>query len=151
MLEEYIKPPENFVASVRNGINFTVNKGPSPTEKGRLFLTWILTKVFHASEDDAENSILDGANDHGVDAILEIQGTEMNFFRIIQSKYGKSHSIDAIRAFKSKIDDLLKQKPNDLPQGRIRDILIQIKSKDWDVEAIYVTDQIIDFKNEDSF
>src|SRR5439155_1051530 len=143
--EEYIQPPTNFVTSIRNGIDETVSKGNTTTEKGYLFLKWVLTKTLHASEDDAENSILDGPNDQGIDAILEVPGTDMNFFRIIQSKYGKSHSIDAIRAFKSKVDDLLKLKPNDLPEGRIRDALIRIKSKDWDVEAMYLTDQVVDF------
>ncbi|MGQ0795740.1 MAG: AIPR family protein [Nitrosopumilaceae archaeon] len=149
--EEYNYPPENFVKSVRNGVDDAISKKQTSTEKGDEFLKWVLTKAFHASDDDAEISILDGPNDQGIDAILEIHGSEMNFFRIIQSKYGKSHSVDAIRAFKSKIEDLLKQKPNDLPPGRIRDALIQIKNKDWDVEAVYVTDQIVDFKNEENF
>ena len=49
-----MRPPDNFVESVRNGINLAISIGKTPTEKGHIFLTWVLTKVFHASEDDAE-------------------------------------------------------------------------------------------------
>jgi len=148
---QYSTPSSNFVESVRQSIENEVSKGATNVEKGHLFLKWVLTKAFHATDDDAENGILDGPNDHGIDAILEIHGSEMNFFRIFQSKYGTSHSIDAILAFKSKIDDLLKQSPNDLVEGRIRDALINIKNKAWDIETIYVTDKPIDFAEEDNF
>jgi len=149
--QEFNAPTTNFVDSVKISIENQVSKGESPVEKGRLFLTWVLTKAFHASDDDAENAILDGPNDHGIDAILEVPGTELNFFRIFQSKYGKSHSVDEIHAFKSKISDLLEEEPNDLPEGRIRDALINIKKKKWEIEIIYVTDQNIEYKEEENF
>jgi hypothetical protein len=149
--DEYNKAPENFVNSVRQSIDDYVSKGVTSTDKGNLFLKWVLTKVFHSSIDDVDDAILDGPNDLGIDALLEVQGSEMDFFRIIQGKYGKSHSTDAIRAFKSKIDELLRQKPNALPEGRIRDALINIKSKDWDTEIIYITDQVVDYENKDDF
>lgn len=76
MSSEYRKPSENFIESVKQGIEKEVSRGENSVEKGRLFLKWILTKVFHATEDDAENGSLDGPNDRGVDAILEIRGSE---------------------------------------------------------------------------
>ena len=149
--QQYDSPSPNFVESIKKSIEKEVSEASSNVEKGRLFLTWILTKAFHASEDDAENAILDGPNDHGIDAILEVPGSEVNFFRIFQSKYGKSHSVDEIHAFKSKINELLDENPNDLPEGRIRDALINIKSKNWEIETIYVTDQNVDFNEEENF
>lgn len=149
--EELSRPSSNFVVSVKNSIKNHVLQASTNVEKGRYFLEWVLTKGFHASEDDADNAILDGPNDHGIDAILEVHGTEMNFFRIFQSKYGKSHSVDEIHAFRSKINELLKQNPNDVEEGRIRDALINIKNKNWDVELIYVTDQKVDFEEKDDF
>jgi len=110
-----------------------------------------LTKAFHATDDDAENGILDGPNDMGIDAILEIRGSEMNFFRIFQSKFGTSHSIDSIEAFRSKVQTLLETNPNELSEGRIRDALIDIKRKDWEWEAIYVTDQNVSYKDSENF
>lgn len=150
-IRESNPPSENFADSVKIGIENEVSKGITSVEKGRLFLKWILTKVFHATEDDAENGNLDGPNDHGIDAILEIRGNEMNFFRVFQAKYGTSHSKDAIDVFKTKIKDLLEEKPNDLPEGRIRDAMINIKSKGWESEAIYITDQKVDFKDSENF
>jgi len=149
--QEFSAPSTNFIDSVKNSIKNEVSKGDSNVERGRLFLTWVLTKAFHASDDDAENAILDGPNDHGIDAILEVPGSELNFFRIFQSKYGKSHSVDDIHAFKSKISELLEEEPNDLPEGRIRDALINIKNKGWEIEIIYVTDQHVDYKDEENF
>ena len=149
--QEFNAPSSNFIDSVKNSIETQVSQGESNVEKGRLFLTWVLTKAFHASDDDAENAILDGPNDHGIDAILEVPGSELNFFRIFQSKYGKSHSVDEIHAFKSKISELLEEEPNELPQGRIRDALINIKKKKWEIEIIYVTDQNVEYKEEENF
>ncbi len=149
--QEHSKPSTKFVESIKHGIENEVSKATTNVEKGHLFLKWVLTKVFRATDDDAEIGILDGPNDHGIDAILEVHGTEMSFFRIIQSKYRTSHSVDAIRAFKSKMDEFGELNPNDLPEGRIRDALIHIREKKWDCEAIYVTDQKIDWKGSENF
>jgi len=149
--QEFSAPSTNFIESVKHSIENQVSKADSNVEKGRLFLKWVLTKAFHATDDDAENGILDGPNDHGIDAILEVPGSEVNFFRIFQSKYGKSHSVDEIHAFKSKINDLLEENPNDLPEGRIRDALINIRNKNWEIETIYITDQNVDFNDEENF
>lgn len=152
MLEQqFNKPSREFADSIKHSIQTEVSKGKHSVEKGNLFLKWILMKAFHATEDDADIGIVDGPNDHGIDAILEVHGSEIDFFRIFQSKYGTSHSIDAIDAYKSKITEFLEQKPNDLPKGRIRDALINIKEKGWDCEAIYITDQDIDLESEDNF
>ena len=151
MVVEYEKPTEKFVESVKKGIEEEVAKASNPVEKGHNFLKWVLTKVFHATEDDAENGILDGPYDFGIDAILEVHGSEISFFRIFQSKFGKSHSTDAIHAFRAKMDEFIQQNPNDLPEGRIRDMLINIKQKQWDVEAVYVTDQKVSYQSQDNF
>lgn len=152
MLQQEInRPSTNFIESIKQSIENEVSKATTNVEKGRLFLKWTLTKVFHATEDDAENGIVDGPNDQGIDAILEIHGSEMNFFRIFQSKYGESHKVDEIHAFKAKIKEFLEQKPNDLSEGRIRDALINIKDKGWDCEAIYITDKHVDFKGDENF
>ncbi len=76
MSYEFSKPSENFIESVKQGIANEISNGENSVEKGRLFLKWILIKVFHATEDDAENGSLDGPHDRGVDAILEIRGTD---------------------------------------------------------------------------
>ncbi len=147
----YEKPTEKFVENVKKGIENEVVKATNTIETGHYFLKWILTRVFNATDDDAENGILDGPNDQGIDAILEVHGSEISFFRIFQSKYGTSHKPDEIIAFKAKMKKFLQQNPNDLPEGRIRDVLIKIKEKNWDVETVYVTDQKINYQNEFNF
>ncbi len=151
MLVAYEKPTDNFIESVKKGIENETSKTDIPTEKGHNFLKWVLTRVFSATDDDAENGILDGKGDHGIDAVLEVHGSEINFFRIFQSKFGTSHKPDEIIAFRSKMDDFLKQSPNDLPNGRLRDLLIDINKKGWDVEFVYVTDQRTDYQSDDKF
>jgi len=151
MLVAYEKPSDNFIESVKKGIENETSKADHPVEKGHNFLKWVLTRVFSATDDDAENGILDGPHDHGIDAVLEVHGSELNFFRIFQSKFGTSHKPDEIIAFRAKIQNFLELNPNDLPNGRLRDVLINIKSKGWEVEAVYVTDQQVDFKSDDNF
>lgn len=147
----YEKPTEKFTESVKKGIENEVEKATNTVEKGKYFLKWVLTRVFNATDDDAENGILDGPNDHGIDAVLEVHGSEFSFFRIFQSKYGTSHKPDEIISFRTKMDEFLQQNPNDLPEGRIRDMLINIKKKNWDVEAVYVTNQKIDYQSKENF
>ncbi|MBI1662403.1 MAG: AIPR family protein [Nitrosopumilus sp.] len=151
MSSNFTNPSENFIESVKQGITKEVSKGNNTVEKGNLFLKWILTKVFHATEDDAENGSLDGPNDKGIDAILEIRGSEMNFFQIFQSKFGTSHSMDDLEAFKSKMKTLLETNPNELPEGRIRDALIDIQRKGWECETIYITDQNVAYEDAENF
>lgn len=144
-------PSKVFTENVRQSIDDEVGKGENPTEKGRLFLNWVLTRVFNATDDDAENGRLDGPNDHGIDAVLEVHGDEISFFKIFQSKFGTSHSLDAIQAFRTKFQDFLKVKPNDLNQGKLRDTLIDINEKDWQCEAVYVTDKEVEFEESEDF
>jgi hypothetical protein len=55
--------------------------------KGIIFLQWVLTRVFEATEDDAADAIVDGANDLGIDAYLPVDFSD-NTIRLFQSKYG---------------------------------------------------------------
>lgn len=75
----------------------------------------------------------------------------MNFFRLFQSKFGTSHSMDDVEAFKSKMKTLLEINPNELPESRIRDSLINIQRKGWEWETIYITDQTVTYENTENF
>ena len=54
----------------RGSIHEYAENSKSDVEKGNNFLHWILTRVFEATEDDAADAIVDGANDLGIDAYL---------------------------------------------------------------------------------
>ncbi|HET8793393.1 MAG TPA: AIPR family protein [Nitrososphaeraceae archaeon] len=152
MIEENLEfPPPRFVNRVRESIHDSVNQGQNSVEKGKLFLEWVLTNVFDATVDDTATQILDGTGDCGIDAISEIQGTDTNYFRIFQAKFGNSHKISEIHKFNKDVTKFLESVPIDIKQDRIRDARIKIRDKGWDCEAIYVTDQEVQFDNTETF
>ncbi len=59
--------------------------------------------------------------------------------------------MDDIEAFKSKMGVLLETNPNELPEGRIRDSLIDIQRKGWEWETIYITDQKVTYDDTENF
>ena len=145
--QEQEKPPKRFIDSVKQSIKEEVEQATSSVDKGHLFLKWVLTKVFDASEDDADNQIVNGANDQGIDAFLEAEGGEGGLMKLFQVKYGKSHKREAIFKFKEDVQKFLKMKPREILRKDLQDILINIRDKKLEVEAVYVTDQEEDFND----
>src|SRR5207245_11323278 len=74
-------------------------------DKGQNFLQWVLIRVFEETEDDATDAIIDGPNDLGIDAYLPVDFSEGKIY-LFQSKYGSSHSIEAITKFKEDVKRL---------------------------------------------
>ena len=93
-------------------------------KKGIIFLHWVLTRVFEATEDDAADAIVDGANDLGIDAYLPVDFSD-NTIRLFQSKYGTSHSLEAIAKFKEDAKRLLSK-----DVAKMRPELAQLSYKD---------------------
>ncbi len=89
------QPLEGFSKNIRENVKEYAENAKSEVEKGHNFLQWVLTRVFEATEDDAADAIVDGANDLGIDAYLPVDFSE-NKIRLFQSKYGTSHSNEAI-------------------------------------------------------
>jgi len=145
------EPLEGFTKSIKESINEEVNQATNSVEKGRRFLTWALKNVFDATETDATTQILDGKNDHGIDAISEVEEEDSNYFRIFQAKYGKSHDRAEIFKFRHDVEKFLSLQPKEIKEDRLREARIIIRDKKWGHEAIYVTDQEEDFKNTDDF
>ena len=92
------QPLEGFVQNISNSIKEYAESAQNEVEKGNNFLQWVLTRVFEATEDDATDAIVDGANDLGIDAYLPVHFSE-GTGRLFQSKYGTSHSMEAIAKF----------------------------------------------------
>ena len=99
-------PLEGFSENIGKSISNYVESAKTEVEKGNNFLQWVLTRVFEATEDDAADAIIDGANDLGIDAYLPVDFSE-NKIRLFQSKYSTSHSTDAIIKFKEDVKRLL--------------------------------------------
>ena len=73
LVQKNSSPPlEGFAENIRENIQEYAEDSKSEVEKGNNFLQWILTRVFEATEDDAADAIVDGANDLGIDAYLPV-------------------------------------------------------------------------------
>jgi len=140
------QPLEGFAENIEGSLIEYTETGKSDVEKGHNFLQWVLTRVYEATEDDAEDAIIDGANDLGIDAYLPVDFSD-NKIRLFQSKYGTSHSIDAIAKFKEDVKRLLNR---DITKMRpeLANLVTKIQEKNLKVECCYVTNQKVDYSDE---
>ena len=142
------QPLEGFAQNIRDSIREYAESSQNEIEKGHNFLQWVLTRVFEATEDDATDAIIDGPNDLGIDAYLRVDFSEDKIY-LFQSKYGSSHSIDAITKFK---EDVKRLQNKDISKMRpeLAHLVTQIREKNLKIECVYVTDQKVDNDNYDS-
>jgi hypothetical protein len=147
LVQKNSSPPlEGFEENIRESIHEYAENSKSDVEKGNNFLQWILTRVFEATEDDAADAIVDGANDLGIDAYLPVDFSD-NTVRLFQSKYGTSHSLEAIAKFKEDAKrllakDVVKMRPE------LAQLVTKIKEKNLKIKCCYVTDQKVDYNDD---
>jgi hypothetical protein len=147
LVERRSPPPLNgFSENIQDNIRDHAENSKSEVEKGNNFLQWVLTRVFEATEDDAADAIVDGANDLGIDAYLPVDFSD-NTIRLFQSKYGTSHSLEAIAKFKEDSKRLLEK---DITKMRpeLAQLVTKIKEKNLKIKCCYVTDQRVDYSDE---
>jgi len=139
-------PLEGFSENVRDNIHDHAENSKSEVEKGNNFLQWVLTRVYEATEDDAADAIVDGANDLGIDAYLPVDFSD-NTIRLFQSKYGTSHSLEAIAKFKEDSKRLLGK---DVAKMRpeLAQLVTKIKEKNLKIKCCYITDQRVDYSDD---
>jgi hypothetical protein len=140
------QPLEGFSQNIRDNIQDHAENSKSEVEKGNNFLQWVLTRVFEATEDDAADAIVDGANDLGIDAYLPVDFSD-NTIRLFQSKYGTSHSLEAIAKFKEDSKRLLGK---DITKMRpeLAQLVTKIKEKNLKIKCCYVTNQRVEYSDE---
>ena len=141
-----IQPLEGFSENIQDNIQDYAENSKSEVEKGNNFLQWVLTRVFEATEDDAADAIVDGANDLGIDAYLPVDFSD-NTIRLFQSKYGTSHSLEAIAKFKEDSKRLLGK---DITKMRpeLAQLVTKIKEKNLKIKCCYVTNQRVEYSDE---
>ena len=147
LVQKNSSPPlEGFAENIRENIQEYAEDSKSEVEKGNNFLQWVLTRVFEATEDDAADAIVDGANDLGIDAYLPVDFSD-NTVRLFQSKYGTSHSLEAIAKFKEDAKRLLTK---DITKMRpeLAQLVTKIKEKNLKIKCCYVTNQKVDYEDE---
>ena len=140
------QPLEGFSENIKQSLIDYSESAKNEVEKGKNFLQWILTRVFEATEDDAADAIVDGANDLGIDAYLPVDFSE-NKIRLFQSKYGTSHSAEAISKFREDVKKLINRDVTKM-RPELAHLVTQIREKNLKVECCYVTDQKVEFQNE---
>jgi len=140
-------PLEGFTENICESIHDHVESAKSDVEKGNNFLQWILTRIYEATEDDAADAIVDGANDLGIDAYLPVDFSE-NKIRLFQSKYGSSHSTEAIIKFK---DDAKRLLERDITKMRpeLARLVTTIREKNLKIKCCYVTDQEVEYEDDE--
>ena len=147
LIQKNSSPPlEGFAKNIQESIYEYAENSQNTVEKGNNFLQWVLTRVFEATEDDAADAIIDGANDLGIDAYLPVDFSD-DTIRLFQSKYGSSHSIEAIAKFK---EDAKRFLTNDITKMRpeLAQLVTKIKEKDLKIKCCYITDQKVDYQDD---
>ncbi len=147
LIQKKSSPPlDGFRENIRESIQDYAENSKSEVEKGNNFLQWVLTRVFEATEDDAADAIVDGANDLGIDAYLPVDFSD-NTIRLFQSKYGTSHSLEAITKFKEDAKRLLTK---DIAKMRpeLAQLVTKIKEKNLKIKCCYVTNQKVEYEDE---
>jgi hypothetical protein len=147
LVQKNSSPPlEGFAENIQESIHEYAENSKSEVEKGNNFLQWVLTRVFEATEDDAADAIVDGANDLGIDAYLPVDFSD-NTIRLFQSKYGTSHSLEAIAKFKEDAKRLLAKDVTKM-RPELAQLVTKIKEKNLKVKCCYVTDQKVKYEDE---
>ena len=147
LIEKKSPPPlEGFSENIQENIQDHAENSKSEVEKGSNFLQWVLTRVYEATEDDAADAIIDGANDLGIDAYLPVDFSD-NTIRLFQSKYGTSHSLEAIAKFKEDSKRLLGKDVTKM-RPELAQLVTTIKEKNLKIKCCYVTDQRVDYSDE---
>jgi len=136
-------PLEGFAThAVDASINEFMKDAKNEVEKGHLYLLWHLTNVEEVLEDVAENAIIDGAYDCGIDAYL-VDISERRI-RLFQSKFGEAHSIGAIDKFVKDVERFKKLEQSKIRRDELQYLWKHLHEKNMKAELVYVTDQNID-------
>ena len=141
-----IQPLEGFTESIEESISEYVSEATDDVDKGRRYLHWILTHIFEATEAEAEDAIIDGPNDCGIDARFYYSEKEIV---LIQSKFGTSHSIEAIDHFVKNVERFQNSDQTTIKRPELAYLWNDINEKGVKIKLFYVTDQDVKYKSDD--
>ena len=136
-------PLEGFAThSVDVSISEFMRDSNTTVEKGRDYLLWHLINVEEVLQDIAENAIIDGGYDEGIDAYL-IDSDEKRI-RLFQSKYGEAHSVGAIDKFIKDVERFKKLEQSKIRRDELQYLWKHLHEKNMKTELVYVTDNDVD-------
>lgn len=104
--------------------------------ESRMFLEYVMEKTLELNRDEIVDSIVDGSNDRGIDAVyIDEDSEDRPVVYLFQSKYyqseekfGRSLAGDALNKMQHAIDNLILKSPEDIHDanefllGKIRDV-----------------------------
>ena len=138
------EPLQGFKKSVRDSIDDAVCQATSSVGKGHDYLIWMLTNIFEETEENAENAIIDGANDCGIDAVLHYEKEIL----LIQSKFGESHDIGMIDKFVKDVERFKNTEQSTIKRNDLSWLWNDINQKGVKVKLAYVTDQKAEYQSD---
>ena len=138
------KPLEGFSRSVEDSIKEATSEATNTVQKGHDYLIWMLTKVFEETVENAENAIIDGPDDCGIDAVLRYE--DRKEITLVQSKFGESHDIGMIDKFVKDVERFKNAEQSRIKRDDLSYLWNEINQKNVKINLVYVTEQYAEYE-----
>jgi len=138
------KPLQGFSKSIQDSIKEATSEATNSVQKGHDYLIWMLTNVFEETIENAENAIIDGPDDCGIDAVLRYEKE----ITLIQSKFGESHDIGMIDKFVKDVERFKNAEQPSIKRDDLSYLWNEINQKCMKLNLVYVTEQYADYESD---
>ena len=138
------KPLQGFSKSIQDSIKEATSGATNSVQKGHDYLIWMLTNVFEETIENAENAIIDGPDDCGIDAVLRYEKE----ITLIQSKFGESHDIGMIDKFVKDVERFKNAEQSSIKRDNLSYLWNEINQKGVKLNLVYVTEQYADYESD---
>ena len=138
------KPLQGFSKSIQDSIKEATSGATNSVQKGHDYLIWMLTNIFEETIENAENAIIDGPDDCGIDAVLRYEKE----ITLIQSKFGESHDIGMIDKFVKDVERFKNAEQSSIKRDDLSYLWNEINQKGVKLNLVYVTEQYADYESD---
>ena len=138
------KPLQGFSKSIQDSIKEATSEATNSVQKGHDYLIWMLTNIFEETIENAENAIIDGPDDCGIDAVLRYEKE----ITLIQSKFGESHDIGMIDKFVKDVERFKNAEQSSIKRDDLSYLWNEINQKGMKLNLVYVTEQYADYESD---
>ena len=138
------KPLQGFSKSIQDSIKEATSEATNSVQKGHDYLIWMLTNVFEETIENAENAVIDGPDDCGIDAVLRYEKE----ITLIQSKFGESHDIGMIDKFVKDVERFKNAEQSSIKRDDLSYLWNEINQKGVKLNLVYVTEQYADYESD---
>ena len=144
ILSEIRKPLPGFSKSIQDSLKEATSEATNSVQKGHGYLVWMLTNFFEETIENAENAIIDGPNDCGIDAVLRYEKE----ITLIQSKFGESHDIGMIDKFVKDVERFKNAEQSSIKRDDLSYLWNEINQKEVKIYLAYLTNQDDDYPSD---